>query len=134
MEAFYLKIWLEDELSFWESVLQEDVDYLERFASTWMFLYVVLAKEYFERLLDIQLIRSKGLTPNPMMCNNHIKFGFFWRHLKGLILYLRSLCPTDEIKGVRCLKQAVDPIKDQIYFLSQVPLIYCQRFCFRLGT
>ena len=140
VEAFYLKIWLEDELSFLgECPWQEDVDYLEKICKQFdVPLHVVpMQKEYFERVVGYTIDSvKKGLTPNPdVMCNNHIKFGFFLETLPEGFDFVASghYAQTDEMKGVRCLKQAVDPIKDQTYFLSQVPFNLLPKILFPIG-
>ena len=82
VEAFYLKIWLEDELSFLgECPWAEDVKFLEDVCEKLSVpLHILpMQKEYFERVVGYTIDSvKKGLTPNPdVMCNNHIKFGFF---------------------------------------------------------
>lgn len=81
--AFYLKIWLEDELSFlgqcpWE----EDVSYVEvvcRDAGV-SFEVVPFQKEYWGRIVSYVIEEARaGRTPNPdVFCNARIKFGAFY--------------------------------------------------------
>jgi len=140
VEAFYLKIWLEDELSFLgECPWQEDVNYLEEICKKFAVpLHVVpMQKEYFDRVVGYTIDSvKKGLTPNPdVMCNNHIKFGFFLELLPDGFDYVASghYAQTGEFVGKTCLKQAVDPIKDQTYFLSQVPFDLLPKILFPIG-
>ncbi|MGB4833709.1 MAG: tRNA 2-thiouridine(34) synthase MnmA [Candidatus Moraniibacteriota bacterium] len=81
--AFYIKIWLEDELAFlgdcpWE----EDLAYVRAVAEKLgVSLEIVpLQKEYWEYVVAEAIREVKaGRTPNPdMLCNARIKFGAFW--------------------------------------------------------
>ena len=80
--AFYLKIWLEDELSYlgdcpWQddlSVVNQVCDQLE------VPLEIVsLQKEYKDEVVAYTISQVKaGRTPNPdILCNQRIKFGLF---------------------------------------------------------
>ena len=140
VEAFYLKIWLEDELSFLgECPWAEDVEYLEKVCSKFdVPLHVVpMRKEYFERVVGYTIDSvKKGLTPNPdVMCNNHIKFGFFLETLPKGFDYVASghYAQTTEFENKTVLSQALDPIKDQTYFLSQVPFDILPKILFPIG-
>jgi tRNA U34 2-thiouridine synthase MnmA/TrmU len=81
--AFYLKIWLEDELAFlgecpWEDDLKyvravcEEVGVPLRIAN--------LQKEYWDEVVSYVIAEAKrGRTPNPdILCNSRIKFGMFY--------------------------------------------------------
>lgn len=140
VEAFYLKIWLEDELSFLgECPWAEDVEFLEQVCEKLSVpLHILpMQKEYFERVVGYTLESvKKGLTPNPdVMCNNHIKFGFFLETLPEGFDFVASghYAQTGEFMGRICLKQALDPIKDQTYFLSQVPFKILPKILFPIG-
>ena len=140
VEAFYLKIWLEDELSFLgECPWAEDVKFLEQVCKKLSVpLHILpMQKEYFERVVGYTIDSvKKGLTPNPdVMCNNHIKFGFFLETLPDGFDYVASghYAQTGEFMGRVCLKQAIDPIKDQTYFLSQVPFEILPKILFPIG-
>jgi len=140
VEAFYLKIWLEDELSFLgECPWAEDVKYLEDVCEKLVVpLHILpMQKEYFERVVGYTIDSvKKGLTPNPdVMCNNHIKFGFFLETLPEGFDFVASghYAQTGKFMDKVCLKQAVDPIKDQTYFLSQVPFKTLPKILFPIG-
>lgn len=86
LTAFYLKIWLEDELAFlgdcpWE----QDLAYVRAVCDQLEVpLEVVpLQKEYFEHVVSYTIAEVKaGRTPNPdVFCNTRIKFGFFVEYL-----------------------------------------------------
>ena len=140
VEAFYLKIWLEDELSFLgECPWAEDVKFLEDVCEKLAVpLHILpMQKEYFERVVGYTIDSvKKGLTPNPdVMCNNHIKFGFFLETLPEGFDFVASghYAQTGKFMDKVCLKQAVDPIKDQTYFLSQVPFKILPKIIFPIG-
>ncbi|CAN5122130.1 tRNA 2-thiouridine(34) synthase MnmA [soil metagenome] len=91
LTAFYLKIWLEDELSYlgqcpWE----EDLAYV-RSACEQLEVpleVVSLQKEYWDQVVAYTMAEIKsGRTPNPdVLCNQRIKFGMFFNHIDS------SLC------------------------------------------
>ncbi|MFH1864207.1 MAG: tRNA methyl transferase PRC-barrel domain-containing protein, partial [bacterium] len=81
--AYYLKIWLEDELEFlgdcpWE----DDLSYVRQICEkdNIPLKIVPLQKEYFQTVVKYTISEvKKGHTPNPdVMCNNNIKFGLFF--------------------------------------------------------
>ncbi len=86
LEAFYLKIWLEDELAYlgdcpWE----EDLAYAQAVCDTIKVpLHVIpLQKEYWQQVVSytIAAVRA-GRTPSPdLLCNQRIKFGAFLEHI-----------------------------------------------------
>ncbi|KAK7493935.1 hypothetical protein BaRGS_00014817, partial [Batillaria attramentaria] len=108
---------------------------------------VNFVKQYWN-LVFSEMVKDyqKGITPNPdVLCNKLIKFDAFLRHavenLGGEALatghYARTsagfdLQPVGENSGVKLLK-AVDCIKDQTFFLSQIPQSALQRTVFPLG-
>ena len=86
LTAFYLKIWLEDELSYlgdcpWE----EDLAYVRAVCEqAEVPLQVVsLQKEYWDQVVAYTMQEIKvGRTPNPdVLCNQRIKFGMFFNHI-----------------------------------------------------
>lgn len=81
--AFYLKIWLEDELSFLgECPWEEDIEYVSRVCreAGVPFEVVPFQKEYWERVVSYVIEEARlGRTPNPdVFCNAWIKFGVFY--------------------------------------------------------
>src|SRR5258707_13139094 len=81
--AFYLKIWLEEELAFlgdcpWE----EDLKFVRAVCeqANVPLQVVALQSEYQERVVAAALHELKqGRTPSPdILCNQHIKFGLFF--------------------------------------------------------
>ena len=86
LTAFYLKIWLEDELSFLgECPWEDDLAYVRAVCEqAGVPLEVVpFQKEYWERVVAYTVNEVKeGRTPNPdMLCNARIKFGAFYEYI-----------------------------------------------------
>lgn len=138
--AFYLKIWLEDELAFlgdcpWEQDLSYARAVCEKLDIP--LKIVPLQKEYKDTIIAYTIDQvKKGLTPNPdMLCNTFIKFGAFYDavgkdfdkiatgHYAGVI----------EKNGLYYLKQTPDAIKDQTYFLARLTQEQLARVVFPLG-
>ena len=81
--AFYLKIWLEDELSFLGTCpWQEDLAYVEAVCkqANVPLEIISLQKEYWDEVVAATIAEIKaGRTPNPdILCNQRIKFGAFY--------------------------------------------------------
>lgn len=145
LTAFYLKIWLEDELSYlgdcpWE----EDLAYVRAVCEqAEVPLQVVsLQKEYWDQVVAYTMQEIKvGRTPNPdVLCNQRIKFGMFFNHIDasfdkvatGHYALLRQA--QDEWgSSVFSLHRAPDPIKDQTYFLSYLSQAQLARALFPIG-
>lgn len=135
LTAFYLKIWLEDELSFlgdcpWE----EDLAYVRAVCEQLdVPLEVVpLQQQYHDRVVSYTIAELRaGRTPSPdVFCNERIKFGAFLERVGSGFdkvatgHYART---ADSPAGTRLFK-GNDPIKDQTYFLAhmhQAQLMHC---------
>jgi tRNA-specific 2-thiouridylase len=143
--AFYLKIWLEDELTYlgdcpWE----QDLAYVRAVCEQAQVPLEVISlqKEYHQEVVNYTIGEVKaGRTPNPdMLCNKHIKFGVFMRFIDGLAGACFDKIATGhyadiiEQDGVYCLRRAPDAIKDQSYFLSQLSQQQLSRILFPLGA
>lgn len=138
--AFYLKIWLEDELAFlgdcpWEQDLSyaravcEELDISLRI--------VPLQKEYKDTIIKYTIEQvKKGLTPNPdMLCNTFIKFGAFYDAVGKDFDKIATghYAGITEVDGVYYLKQTPDAIKDQTYFLARLTQDQLSHVMFPLG-
>ncbi len=138
--AFYLKIWLEDELSFlgacpWE----EDLRFIRETTSRLgVPLEVIpLQDAYHERVVGHALAELRaGRTPSPdLHCNSLIKFGAFLDAIGDDFdvvatgHYARRL----ETQGGVELHRAPDPVKDQTYFLSRLDSAQLARARFPIG-
>lgn len=138
--AFYLKIWLEDELSYlgdcpWE----EDLSYVKQVCQQLdVPLEVVsLQKEYKDEVVAHTIAQVKaGRTPNPdILCNQRIKFGLFLDKIDQSFVKIASghYAQVGENNGLIELIQSPDPIKDQTYFLSHLSQKQLQRVMFPIG-
>ena len=141
IRAYYLKIWLEDELSFlgqcpWE----EDLQYARQVcAAAGVPLEVVpMQEQYYERVVGYTLAELRaGHTPSPdIFCNQRIKFGAFYDVVGGSAdriasgHYARVLRDGSHAR----LATAPDPVKDQTYFLSQLSQDQVSRAEFPIGN
>lgn len=100
LTAFYLKIWLEDELAFLgECPWEDDLSYVRAVCeqANVPLEVVPFQKEYWERVVAYTLDEVKnGRTPNPdMLCNARIKFGAFYEYLMN-----DRLAPANNAVGV----------------------------------
>jgi len=142
--AFYLKIWLEDELSYlgqcpWE----EDLAYVRAVCDQAQVpLQVIsLQKEYHEQIVAYVISEVQvGRTPNPdMLCNKRIKFGLFLsyidREFPAVFDKIASghYAQVREHNGTHLLIRSPDPIKDQTYFLAYLDQTQLSRIIFPIG-
>lgn len=140
IHAFYLKIWLEDELSYLgECPWEEDLKYVREICERARVpLEVVpMQKEYFETVVDYVLKEVKaGRTPNPdIMCNNNVKFGLFLEKIDPSFDKVATghYAGVIEIDGRYYLKKNPDPVKDQTYFLANLKQEQLQKLTFPLA-
>lgn len=139
VDAFYLKIWLEDELNYLSSCpWQEDLDYLRQVckASDVKLQVVPMQREYFTRVVEHTVAEVKnGRTPNPdVWCNNRIKFGLFLEQFPDYEKVATGhYAQVTFIGDSLCLKQAPDPVKDQTYFLAHLSKTLLSRVMFPIG-
>ncbi len=140
--AFYLKIWLEDELAYlgdcpWE----EDLRYArEVCAQASVPLEVIpLQREYHLRVVrwTISELRA-GRTPSPdVLCNRRIKFGAFFDVLASRPFDRVASGHYARIRrspGGCELRKGVDPVKDQTYFLFRLDQEQLSRCLFPVGA
>lgn len=144
VEAYYMKIWLEDELSFLgECPWEDDLSYARAVCEQFDIpLHIVpFQKEYWERVVGYTIESVKqGLTPNPdMMCNAQVKFGAFFEYLekegKNFDFIATGHYANTEVKnGKTYLKVSRDSLKDQTYFLSQLSPHQIEKALFPIGA
>ncbi|MDP3956990.1 MAG: tRNA 2-thiouridine(34) synthase MnmA [bacterium] len=158
LTAFYLKIWLEDELAFLgECPWEDDLQYVRAVCEeAGVPLEIVpFQKEYWERVVAYTIAEVKaGRTPNPdMLCNARIKFGAFLDFLagkssperpqgvEGSIMSIGTFdkiatghyANVEEKEEMFFLKTTPDAIKDQTYFLSQLTQGQLSKALFPVG-
>eukprot|EP01038_Epipyxis_sp_PR26KG_P010713 gene10713-14385_t len=155
VRAYYIKIWLEDEVAFLnECPWEEDLNYAQRVCDQLKVPLETLSlqKEYWEEVVQYTFREARnGRTPNPdVMCNSRIKFGMFYDyigrfhskvatgHYAQVRKQLKSLNnkndnnnnDNEEIYQLLC---APDVIKDQSYFLSNLNQQQISRCLFPIG-
>ena len=139
--AFYLKIWLEDELSYlggscpWE----EDLAFVRVVCEqAGVPLEVVsLQREYWDYVVGYTIAEIKaGRTPNPdILCNKQIKFGFFLDKIDASYQKVATghYAQVENKEGIFWLKRSPDLIKDQTYFLAGLSQAQLSRALFPIG-
>jgi len=140
LTAFYLKIWLEDELSYLgDCPWQEDLVYVTDVCKQLdVPLEVVsLQQEYKNEVVSYTVAQVKaGRTPNPdILCNQRIKFGLFLDSIDMRFDKIASghYAQVRENNGIVELFQSPDLIKDQTYFLSYLSQKQLKRVMFPIG-
>jgi len=141
LRAFYLKVWLEEEvMSFagdcpWE----EDVSFARATCeSLGVPLEIVpLQTEYLEHIVGHVLAELRGgRTPSPdVFCNRRIKFGAFLDRVEVDVDQVASghyARVVSDTHGAH-LHRAPDPVKDQTYFLSQLTQQQLEKIRFPIG-
>jgi len=141
ISAYYLKIWLEDELAFlgtcpWE----EDLSYAHAVCDIAKIplRIISLQKEYWESVVSYTLAELKvGRTPSPdILCNRRIKFGAFLHRVGESLDRVASghyaIC-TQGSGGVYYIRRSPDAVKDQTYFLSQLTQMQASMAVFPIG-
>ncbi len=140
LTAFYLKIWLEDELSFlgdcpWEDDLRFAREICE---SAGVPLEIIpLQTEYYQKVVSYTVRELEaGCTPSPdIFCNQRIKFGAFLERIDASFDKVATghYARIDQRSGSHRLLKGVDPVKDQTYFLSHLSQEQVARSLFPIG-
>lgn len=126
LTAFYLKIWLEDELSFLgECPWEEDLRHARAVAAQLdVPLEVVpLQRAYHERVVARALAElAAGRTPSPdIHCNELVKFGAFAELVGAGFDRIATGHYGRVVRAPHArLFTAPDPVKDQTYFLARL--------------
>jgi tRNA-specific 2-thiouridylase len=140
LTAFYLKIWLEDEMAFlgqcpWE----EDLRFVQEVCdSADVPLEIIsLQQEYLKTVVAYALDElGAGHTPSPdVMCNRMIKFGAFVDRIGDRFDLVASGHYARVVHRDRLarLLRSADRRKDQTYFLSQMHQDQVARSLFPIG-
>ncbi len=141
LTAFYLKIWLEDDLKFLgaECPWEKDLQFVRQICSDndIPLKVIPLQKEYFDTVVAYTIAEVKaGRTPNPdIMCNNQIKFKMFLEKAGEDFDKIATghYARVEEKDGKYILKTAPDPVKDQTYFLSNLTQEQLSKLIFPIG-
>ncbi|MCJ8329866.1 MAG: tRNA 2-thiouridine(34) synthase MnmA [Lentisphaeria bacterium] len=140
VHAFYLKIWLEDDLAFLgECPWEDDMLHVRKVCEQYNvpMEIVPLQKEYWDRVVDYAIRELKqGRTPSPdIFCNQRIKFGAFFDAIDDSFEKVATghYAQTEDCGDHVLLKRAPDPVKDQTYFLSHLNQKQMQRILFPIG-
>lgn len=141
LTAFYLKIWLEDELAYLgECPWEEDLSYVRQICEeiSIPLQIVPMQKEYWERVVAYTVAEAKaGRTPNPdVLCNQQIKFGQFYEVIDDSFEKVATghYARAEETDGGFVLRRAPDPVKDQTYFLAGISQQQLSRALFPIGS
>jgi tRNA-5-taurinomethyluridine 2-sulfurtransferase len=138
--AFYLKIWLEDELSYlgncpWE----DDLAFVRKVCEQFNVPLEVVSMQqaYWQKVVTYTIDQVKaGRTPNPdVLCNQYVKFGAFYECISDAYDYVATghYAQVEHGPDLSFLKMAPDPIKDQTYFLCQLSQQQLRRILFPIG-
>ena len=140
LTAFYLKIWLEDEMAFlgqcpWEEDLRWVREVCDRAGVP--LEIISLQQEYLSTVVAYAIGELEaGKTPSPdVMCNRLIKFGAFVDRV-GMDFELVATghhARVEKRDGLARLLRAADPRKDQTYFLCQLRQDQLARSLFPIG-
>ena len=140
LTAFYLKIWLADELAFLgDCPWQEDLSYVQEVCSQLNVpLQVVsLQEEYWSQVVSYTIAEVKaGRTPNPdILCNQRIKFGAFLQKIDASFEKVASghYAQIIQTEQGSVLAKAADSFKDQTYFLAHLSQEQINRALFPIG-
>ncbi|KKP24302.1 MAG: tRNA-specific 2-thiouridylase MnmA [candidate division TM6 bacterium GW2011_GWF2_28_16] len=140
LTAYYLKIWLEDEVSYlgqcpWE----EDLKFASAVCSQLNVpLKVVnMQKEYWDKIVSYTISEVKsGRTPSPdIFCNKQIKFGAFFDVVGNDFDKIATghYARIEKQENKFLLKKAKDSFKDQTYFLSHLNQEQLAKLIFPIG-
>ena len=145
--AFYLRIWLEDELAHlgecpWEDDLNVCQAVCEHAGNVPLHT-VSLGREYRERVVQYTIDEAKkGRTPNPdINCNSRVKFGCFLEYIENNGMEFDYIASGHYARledgpdgDLRRLFRAPDPVKDQSYFLCALTQKQLSKVLFPIGN
>ena len=143
LTAFYLKIWLEDELSYLGSCpWEQDLEFVRGVCDKLNVPLQIISMQqaYHERVVSYMLEDIKaGRTPNPdMLCNQQVKFGAFYDAIDSSGTHFDYIA-TGHYAQIEhgpqgaILKKGKDPVKDQTYFLAYLSQAQLSRALFPIG-
>ncbi len=136
---FYIKIGMEDEPGYVDCPSEEDIEITTYIAKKYgcRMEVIDLQKEYWESVVAYTIDAvKKGLTPNPdVMCNRMIKFGSFEEKYGKQFDKISTGHYATVIENEKgfFLGTAVDPVKDQTYFLARITYHQLSKLMFPIG-
>ncbi len=138
--AFYLKIWLEDELSYLGSCpWQQDLEFVQAVCTKLGVPLEIISMQqiYHEKVVSYLLKEiEQGRTPNPdVLCNQQVKFGAFYDAIDKSFEYVATghYAQIEHTPKISILKKGKDPVKDQTYFLAYLSQAQLKRALFPIG-
>jgi tRNA-specific 2-thiouridylase len=138
--AFYLKVWLEDEMSFLgDCPWGEDIEFASAVCRQLdvPLKIIQMQKDYHNIIVDYTIKELKaGRTPSPdVLCNRHIKFGRFLDKIDDSFELIASghYAQVENKNEQYFLKSAPDAVKDQTYFLSYLNQEQLKKIIFPIG-
>lgn len=139
--AFYLKIWLEDELAYLGSCPWErDLEFVKGVCQKLDVPLQVISmqRKYHDLVVAYMLAEIKqGRTPNPdILCNQQIKFGAFFDSIDDSFDFVATghYAQVEHTEDGSILRKGKDPIKDQTYFLALLSQAQLSRALFPIGS
>ena len=139
LAAWYLKVWLEDEVAhLGDCPWEEDLSYVRALCEqVGVPLHIAsLQAEYLERVVSYSLEELRaGRTPSPdIFCNRRIKFGAFLDRVGDSDRVATGhYARLAQDRGLTRMLRAPDPVKDQTYFLSHLRQDQAARALFPIG-
>lgn len=140
--AFYLKIWLEDELAHLGQCPWEDDYRMCKAVCEHVGVpleSISLQEAYREKVISYTVSEAEqGRTPNPdIMCNSRVKFGCFYDAIAerdfDFVASGHYAQLVRDRKGIVRLVRAPDPVKDQSYFLCALTQEQLSKVLFPIG-
>lgn len=139
--AFYLKIWLEDELSYLGSCpWQQDLEFVTAVCKQLDVPLEIISMQqtYHDRVVSYMVKEVvQGRTPNPdVLCNQQVKFGAFYDLIDASFDYVATghYAQIEHRADISILKKGVDPVKDQTYFLAYLSQAQLKKALFPIGA
>lgn len=137
---FYIAIGPDVDFSGYDCKMEEDIDISRSVAMKYNLPFDIVDchSDYWEKVMayHIDSLR-KGFTPNPdVLCNRLIKFGSFEDKAgKDFDIIATGHYASKEVDadGRHWLCTAIDPVKDQTYFLSGITYPQLRKSLFPLG-
>ncbi|MBN2843178.1 MAG: tRNA 2-thiouridine(34) synthase MnmA, partial [Sedimentisphaerales bacterium] len=140
LTAFYLKIWLEDDMAFMgDCPWEQDLWYARAVCGQLgvPLEIISLQSEYYDRVVSYALAELRaGRTPSAdIFCNQRIKFGAFYDRIDDQYDKVATghYASIEQDGDIYRLVKGIDPVKDQTYFLSHLNQAQLSRALFPLG-